>query len=63
MGKGYANVAFIRDRKRLEDYSHFLQGCEMEWVMGRDNEPLFLVAVGHRKNRYVLLPGAIFEIP
>ena len=39
------------------------KGCEMEWVMGRDNEPLFLVAVGHRKNLYVLLPGAIFEIP
>jgi len=35
----------------------------MEWVMGRDNEPLFLVAVGHRNNVYVLLPGAIFEIP
>ena len=22
------------------------KGCEMEWIMGRDNEPLFLVAVG-----------------
>ena len=26
VGKGYANMAFIRDVKRLENYSHFLQG-------------------------------------
>ena len=31
--------------------------------MGRDNEPLFLVPVGHRKNFYVPPPGAIFGIP
>jgi len=35
----------------------------MEWVMGRDNEPLFLVPVGHRKNIYVPPPDAIFGIP
>jgi len=36
--------------------------CEMEWVMGRDNEPLFLVSVEHRKNLYVPPPGAISGI-
>ena len=38
------------------------KGCEMEWVMGRDNGPLFLVLVEHWKNMYVPPPGVIFGI-
>jgi len=34
----------------------------MEWVMGQDNELLFLIPVEHKKNIYVLLPKAIFQI-
>ena len=30
------------------------KGCEMEWIMGRDNEPLFLVAVGQIFTCYCL---------
>ena len=41
---GYTNVAFIRARR----IAMSCKGCEMEWVMGRDNEPLFLVPVEHR---------------
>jgi len=38
------------------------KACEMEWVMVRDNEPLVLVPVKHRKNLYVPSPGVIFRI-
>jgi len=61
VGKGYANVALMEKGWRIIPMS--CKGCEMEWVMDRDNEPLFLVPVEHRKNMYVPLPGAIFEIP
>ena len=87
MGKGYANMVFIRDGTKLAIYSpHFalrtwdiadltdehshsahgyeliLQGMRVGWAMGRDNKPLFLVPVEHRKNMYVPPLGAIFGI-
>ena len=34
-----------------------------EWAMGRNDEPLFLVPVEHRKNMYVPPPGGTFGIP
>ena len=58
-GKGYANVAFIRDGIRLENYSHFLQG--MRDGMGNGSGQWATVS-GANRAQEESLRGAIFGI-
>ena len=44
-------------------YELTLQGMADEWVMGRDNEPLFWVPVEHRVNLYVPSYRVVIGVP